>query len=183
MKIKNHFRVYAVLLAALASAQAQTNFTKITTGNIVTDKGSYIYGVWGDFNKDGHLDLFVANDDGPNAFYLNDGNGAFNTVTHGDPVQDNDDDHIGAAAGDYDNDGNLDLAVSGGIGASSGLLTVLYHGNGDGTFSRVGGGDVTNQIGHFGPCSWVDYDHDGFLDLFVADHGYQGSGQHKCPLS
>ena len=91
-------------------------------------------------------------------------------------MQDNDYDHIGAAQGDYDNDGNLDLAVSGGIAVLHGLPTALYHGNGDGTFNRVSGGDLTNRLGHFGPCSWVDYDHDGFLDLFVADHGYVGSG-------
>jgi hypothetical protein len=120
--------------------------------------------------------LFVANDEGTNAFYLNNGNGTLTGVAHGDPVQDNDQDHIGAAQGDYDNDGNLDLAVSGGIAVRRGLPTALYHGNGDGTFNRVGGGDVTNRLGHFGPCSWVDYDHDGFLDLFVADHGYMDNG-------
>jgi hypothetical protein len=164
-----------VFLTALISSPAQTNFVKITTGSIVTDQGSFVYGAWGDFSNDGYLDPFIANDNGANAFYLNNGNGTFTSDTNSAPVQDNNIDHIGAAAGDYDNDGNLDLAVSGGIAVQAGIPTVLYHGNGDGTFS-VTGGVVTNQLGHFGPCVWADYDHDGFLDLFVADHGYQDAG-------
>jgi hypothetical protein len=169
-----HIFTIALWITVLASASGQTNFTKITTGNIVTDKGFYVYGSWGDFNNDGYLDRFSANDDGLNAFYTNNGNGTFAKVTNSAPVQDTNSDHIGAAAGDYDNDGNLDLAVSGGIAVLPGIPTVLYHGNGDGTFS-VTGGVVTNQLGHFGPCVWADYDHDGFLDLFVADHGYMNS--------
>ncbi|MEO8426383.1 MAG: VCBS repeat-containing protein [Verrucomicrobiota bacterium] len=47
----------------------------------------------------------------------------------------------------------------------------LYHNNGDGTFSRVSGGSVTNQIGFFAYGAWADYDNDGFLDLVVTHHG------------
>jgi hypothetical protein len=43
MKTKNYIQLCAILFAAMNSAHAQTNFTKITTGNIVTDKGSRFY--------------------------------------------------------------------------------------------------------------------------------------------
>jgi hypothetical protein len=166
---------FGILLALAISVFAQTNFTKITTGGIVTNKGGYVYGVWGEFKNDGYLDVFVANDQGVNAFYLNT-NGTFTAVNNRDPVQDQDFDHIGAAQGDYDNDGKLDLAVSGGIAVPAGLAIALYHGYGDGTFSRVSDAALSNRFGNFGPCSWVDVNCDGFLDLFAADHGYKDSG-------
>jgi hypothetical protein len=69
---------------------------------------------------------------------------------------------MGAAVGDYDNDGNLDLFVTGFGG------TALLHNNGDGTFT-----DVTGPAGVGDPlwstsAAFVDYDRDGYVDLFVA---------------
>jgi hypothetical protein len=71
---------------------------------------------------------------------------------------------MGVAAGDYDNDGHLDLFVTA-FGPDT-----LYHNNGDGTFS-----DVTRQAGVSDPlwstsAAFVDYDRDGKLDLFVANY-------------
>ena len=102
--------------------------------------------------------------------------------SQGDPAQDSSGDHIGAAAADYDNDGNLDLVVTSGVGAPSAQLTILYHNEGNGTFTRVSGGAVTNQPGFFGPCTWADFDRDGFVDLFVANHGDQNDGGGKNRL-
>jgi enediyne biosynthesis protein E4 len=71
---------------------------------------------------------------------------------------------MGAAVGDYDNDGNLDLFVTS-FGADT-----LYRNNGNGTFS-----DVTRAAGVSDPlwstsAAFVDYDRDGDLDLFVANY-------------
>src|SRR5229473_7093470 len=69
---------------------------------------------------------------------------------------------MGVAAGDYDNDGHIDLYVTG-YGENH-----LYHNNGDGTFT-----DVAKKLGVSGggwstSAGWIDYDRDGRLDLFVA---------------
>ncbi|HET7213798.1 MAG TPA: CRTAC1 family protein [Terriglobia bacterium] len=71
---------------------------------------------------------------------------------------------MGASAADYDNDGHIDLLVTG-VGRN-----ILYHNRGDGTFE-----DVTAQAGiKSSPWSigaaWFDYDNDGLLDLFVLNY-------------
>src|SRR6266496_488864 len=165
------FLTIGLVLTALTSGRAQTTFTKITTGAIVNDVGTYTRCAWGDFNNDGLLDLFVSNYGGrTNVFYRNDGGGIFTKISQGDPVRDADY-HTGAVWGDFDNDGNLDLLVSAGVAAPTARRNLPYHNNGDGTFSRVSGGAVTNQRGFFDACVWADYDNDGFLDLFITDDG------------
>jgi enediyne biosynthesis protein E4 len=82
---------------------------------------------------------------------------------------------MGAAVGDYDNDGYLDLFVTG-FGT-----TTLLHNNGNGTFT-----DATNQAGVSDTlwstsAAFVDYDRDGFLDLFVARYvDFTVAGNKQC---
>jgi enediyne biosynthesis protein E4 len=172
--------ICSLLLAfAPLAALAQATFTKIITGNIVTDVGSHVRSAWDDFNNDGFLDLFISNwANRTNVFYRNNGNGTFTKITEGGPVQDRDY-HTGAVWGDYDNDGNLDLLVSAGVQAPTARRNQLYHNNGDGTFNAVSGGGITNPLGFFNGCSWADYDNDGLLDLFITNDGDSNDGGGK----
>ncbi len=173
MKIRSYTLKTAVfgLTCSLLFGQSSP-FTKVTTGDIVTDLGAWVGSLWADFNNDGFLDLFVCNGgSNANVFYRNNGDGTFTKMAQGAPVQDSSDDHIGAAAADYDNDGNLDLVVTAGVGSPTTHFTILYHNEGNGTFTRVSGSAIAAEAGFFGPCAWADFDRDGLVDLFVANHG------------
>ena len=125
---------------------------------------------FGDFDGDGHLDLYVGNEapsvqvakNYPSQLFLNNGDGTFRDVAAEAGVE-NRRFCKGVAAGDYDNDGDLDLYTSN-IGANR-----LYRNEGDGTFT-----DVAEQLGLTQPsprsfATWFfDYDNDGWLDLFVT---------------
>jgi tetratricopeptide (TPR) repeat protein len=117
-----------------------------------------------DYDGDGRLDVFVARNgpEGGLGLFHNLGNGKFEDVTKKaglDPSLQG----VGCTAGDYDNDGYVDLAVS-----FDGRV-VLLHNEKNGTFK-----DVTDQAGikTTGPnagLTFIDYDHDGDLDLYVSE--------------
>ena len=125
---------------------------------------------WLDYDNDGRLDLFFANGAGlaagkaspGNVLYRNLGNGAFVDVTRKAGVAGRGLFSTGVAVGDYDNDGYVDLYVTG-FGGNQ-----LLRNNGDGTFT-----DVTERAGVTGggwssSAGFLDYDRDGDLDLYVA---------------
>jgi tetratricopeptide (TPR) repeat protein len=116
-----------------------------------------------DYDGDGHLDIFVA-DNGPEGglgLYRNLGTGKFEDLTKKaglDPALRG----VGCTSGDYDNDGSTDLAVSF-IGR-----VMLLHNEKNGTFKDV---TATAKIETNGPnagLTFIDYDHDGDLDLYVG---------------
>jgi hypothetical protein len=133
-----------------------------------------------DYDNDGLLDIFFTNGaaipslekTGPgyyNRMYRNKGNAAFADVTAQAGLQ-GIGYSMGVAAGDYDNDGFVDLYVAG-VNHNQ-----LFHNNGDGTFT-----DVTAKAGVSGTVSrlgkawavtagWFDYNNDGLLDLFVLNY-------------
>ncbi len=123
-----------------------------------------------DFDNDGLPDVFFANGadlahgkpSPGNVLYRNLGKGRFEDVTAKAGVAGNGMFATGVTAGDYDNDGFLDIYVTG-YGGNQ-----LFHNQGDGTFidvtakAGVGGGGWSSS------AAWLDYDRDGRLDLFVA---------------
>ncbi len=141
---------------------AQT-FTRITTGAIVNDGGSSRGASWADYDNDGDLDMFVANQSGNNFLYRNNGDGTFAKITSGVIVNDGGN-SFASAWGDYDNDGDLDVFV-----ANFGENNFLYQNNGNGAFTKITAGAIVNDGGNSTAGSWADYDNDGDLDLFVAN--------------
>jgi hypothetical protein len=107
----------------------------------------------------------------PTTFYRNNGNGTFTRITAASVVNDIPSGirSLACVWGDYDNDGFLDLFVST-CSPSALVKQLLYHNNGDGTFTRVLTGSLVNDPGCSQAAIWGDYDNDGFLDLFVT-HG------------
>jgi hypothetical protein len=125
---------------------------------------------WIDFDNDGLPDLFFSNGadmahgkpSPGNVLYHNLGNGKFEDVTAKAGVAGNGMFATGATVGDYDNDGYLDLFVTGYNSRQ------LFHNNGDGTFTDVTAKAGVSGGGWSSSAAWVDYDRDGYLDLFVA---------------
>jgi hypothetical protein len=147
-----------------------------------------------DYNNDGLLDIFFTNGaaipslekTNPNYWnrlYRNNGDGTFTDVTESAGLK-GIGYSMGAAAGDYDNDGFVDLYVTG-VNHNQ-----LFHNNGDGTFT-----DVTDKahVGRMVPgigkawsvaAGWFDYNNDGLLDLFVVNYlNYDIKTARTCPTN
>lgn len=101
-------------------------FVKMTAaevGPIVSDNGASLASVWEDFDNDGDLDCFVTNDGVATCKYYENNNGVFTDI-NSEPVTDITAAFYGAAAGDYDKDGDVDLFVVGTAGGKA-----LYNNN------------------------------------------------------
>ena len=125
-----------------------------------------------DFDDDGRLDLFVANDSSPNYLYRNRGDGTFQDVSFASGAAFNEagqeQAHMGVAVGDYDGDGRLDLFVTN----FENDANILYHNDGGGLFSETtypaGVGNASVPFVSWG-TNFLDYDNDAWPDLFVAN--------------
>jgi len=166
---------------ALYHNNGDGTFTDVTTAAGITPRLNALGLAWGDFNNDGLLDLYISRGkqsglgDLGNVLYRNNGDGTFTDVTATSGTNDNTNTWA-AVWGDYDNDGFLDLFVArpGTNILGPGNANILYHNNGDGTFTDVAATEgVALETDHDTEAhklaAWGDYDNDGFLDLIVQD--------------
>ena len=113
-------------------------------GNIVSDIGSYLANVWGDFDNDGDLDCFITRDGGQQSrYYNNNGNGTFTRMDSLEVVTLSGGNY-GATAGDYDNNGTLDLFVTGSTNSKGLFKNELVNGNKWINIKCIGSGPVNN---------------------------------------
>ena len=128
--------------------------------------------VWCDFNNDGHLDLFVANDGEPNYLYRNDGNGHFTDVALQAGVSVNLDGseqaNMGVALGDYQHKGLFSLAIT----HFSEEYAALFRNDGALSFTDVSyeSGIARGSTPYVGwGDAFFDLDNDGWPDLILAN--------------
>ncbi|MGB2869619.1 MAG: FG-GAP-like repeat-containing protein [Bacteroidota bacterium] len=138
---------------------------------------SAITSSWGDYNNDQRMDLFVipysGDNDGNAKLYHNEGGGTFTEVSQSMGLNQQFAGSRGTAWGDYDNDGDLDLLVG---SRSSNTLQKLYR-NDQSTFVEVGQETGVGVLGSFRSAVFVDFDNDGFLDIYFNEgyaSGYPG---------
>ena len=128
--------------------------------------------LWWDYDIDGDADIYVANDSTPSLLYRNNGDGTFEEVGLETGVALSADGReqagMGVDAGDYDNDGLPDLIKTN----FSHDTNNLYHNDGDGWFTDLGGEAGTARANlillGFG-IRFLDFNNDGWKDIFVAN--------------
>jgi hypothetical protein len=148
-------------------------FTNMNSISIKLSEDSFSLG---DYDNDGDTDILISGQSGYAAggygliswIYRNDGDFIFTNIEA---------DIVGNGRGssdwgDYDNDGDLDILISGDTGSTQGDARI-YRNNGNDTFT-----DINAELPHslYGSQSkWIDFDNDGHLDIFLSGKGVNGS--------
>ena len=167
------FLVLALFLGFYPRGDVQAQFVDVagsvgisfTHAPNPADMGVGSGAAWFDYDNDGDLDLYITTRVGANALYQNNG-GTFTDVAAAAGVEDATGDGGGVVAADLDNDGFKDLFLA------NTNEDKLFKNNGDGTFTDVTAGSGLEASGaRRGTSASVgDYDNDGLLDLYVANH-------------
>jgi enediyne biosynthesis protein E4 len=167
-----HPRLFAPVASVLLRNSGDGRFSDVSDATgIGAHRGKALGVAIHDYDRDGHVDLFVANDSMPQFLFRHSGRGTFDEVAPQAGVAYDDDGRtfagMGADVEDYDNDGWPDVIVT----TLSLERYALFHALGRGRFEyashTTGVGRATLQRSGWG-TKFIDYDNDGRRDLFVA---------------
>ncbi len=160
---------------ALYRNTGASGFERVEIDSLTVDGINSSEACWGDFDRDGDLDLYLAVRDGqPDRLFRNDGNWRFTLLKEG-PWTANGGDARTCAWGDADGDGDLDIYVGNFLETIEGeerkARNYFYRNEGEGHFSEIRNKPfVVSKALTYG-VSWVDFDDDGDLDLFLTNIG------------
>jgi hypothetical protein len=176
----------------LLSTGTSNNYSNVATSLLYKNDGNFGFSVqsatsitgiynssvdWGDYNNDGFLDFIIAGKDASNnaitKIYKN--NGASSSPSYSFSEQTS----IsleGASNGsvswaDYNNDGFLDILITGYGNTSSGVTSIIYKNNGDNTFTKQNDINLTGI--YLSSSEWGDFNNDGYIDILMS--GFTGS--------
>lgn len=141
-------------------------FTNISPTSGIMDAGRAQAAMFGDVNKDGWLDIYVANLWTQNVLYINNGDNTFTNATFSSQVEDMNI-AMGAIFFDYDNDDDLDLYLT----HDNNQPNILYQNDGTGVFSDVSEISGMNVAGYCMGVETADFNRDGYLDVYIANLG------------
>ncbi len=166
------FVAYDDAMNRLYENDGSMNFTDITTSAGLDTTDIQTWGSsWGDYDKDGDLDLFLSsrdlqNNSARNYLYRNNGNKTFTDVTAAAGIDTGHQRSFCASFFDYNNDGWQDIYI-----ANDRIVTpnLLYKNNGDGTFTDVSSESGTDLLIDAMSTTIDDYNNDGWLDIYVTN--------------
>ena len=170
-------QAYQPMAGRLYRNRGSGRFVDITTvAGLAAEYGPALGSITADFDRDGRIDLYVANDGTANQLWRNHGGNTFRNsallagvAVSGDGRPEG---SMGVDAGDFDNDGDEDLVVTNLFGQG----TVLYVNDGAGVFEDRGAaaGLRTASLRYTGfGVAWIDVDNDGWLDVLTVNGAVQ----------
>ena len=150
-------------------------FLDVTARAGVADQTGWVLDIGhGDFNNDGRQDVYLAVDYGTDYLYMNDGDGTFTNVTEA-AIGFDTKKGMNVDVGDYDRDGWLDVYVTNITDEYMKECNMLWHNNGDRTFTDVSRETATCDSLWGWAAKFGDFDNDRLLDIFAVN-GLRSAG-------
>ncbi|MCB2262222.1 MAG: FG-GAP-like repeat-containing protein [Candidatus Thiosymbion ectosymbiont of Robbea hypermnestra] len=160
----------------LLENQGDFRFVDRTQAAGLTETGWTLAIGTGDLDKDGWIDLYIANDFGTDKVYRNKGDGTFEDISR-DAIGIDTKKGMNAELGDFDNDGFLDIYVTNITEPYLHECNMLWRNNGDGSFADISSALGTCDTRWGWGAKFIDYDADGFQDLYVLNGFISGGSK------